>query len=125
MAFGTSYFWLEQLLQKKGSLSQSVALEDFSSSKPESLSYAKEKRLYPALWVVLKKSVLDKPDTFVGSIDYFTKVRKPVGENKIMLFPSYVGFTVEKETAIDKALKAIENNNGVISEEIEKNVRHI
>jgi hypothetical protein len=121
-AFGTSEYGLEALLRPEGSVGQSFALEDLSSEYMASKMFS-EKGLYtPRIIVLLKNSVLEKPETLIGSTDYFTPVRKVFGDY-IILFEDGVLTEEARERYYENAKEIIDKNGGVITEKIEKTHR--
>ena len=79
-AFGTSEYGLEALLRPEGSVGQSFALEDLSSGYMASEYFSGRGSHTPRIIVLLKNSALEKPETLIGSTDYFTPVRKVFGD---------------------------------------------
>ena len=123
-AFGTSEYGLEALLRPEGSVGQSFALEDLSSAYMASSLFSGNGLTYsPRIIVLLKNSVLEKPETLIGSTDFYTPIRK-VYEDYIMLFEDGGALTEEARARYYKKVKKlIDKNGGVISEEIENKYR--
>ena len=60
----------------------------------------------PRIIVLLKNSVLEKPETLIGSTDYFTPVRKVYGDY-IMLFEDGGALTEEARERYYKKVKKL------------------